>query len=167
MPANLRNQRIYEAFPELENSQKSIYIRLSYIYDRSMSMFTDLYSNHLSFSKSPLKSVDKGMVQLETELITIRTIEKRVIGTRNSSVTMQLQLHPKINRIAKRLSSLLVPLLRNRVQCTFPAAPCKSLVSRASIILLRIGQRWSHRRPLLHRPSDYLCENVSNHRNAY
>lgn len=32
MPANLRNQWIHEAFPELKNSSKSIYIRLWYIW---------------------------------------------------------------------------------------------------------------------------------------
>ena len=89
----------------------------------------DLYSNRSSFrTKSSAKHdeqraqvADRGTkteVQLETVLITIWSIEERVIETRNSRVTMQLQPHPKINRIATRSIYSLGPFVTQ--PCTMP-----------------------------------------------
>lgn len=104
-------------------------------------------------------------VQLETGLITIRSIEERVIGTRNSGVTMQLQPHPKINRIATRLSPLLVP---------FVTQPCTMRVSSCPLQVIRVASldypssnrtkvdRWTESAiPTSYRPSDYFSGNLS------
>lgn len=65
-------------------------------------------------------------------------MEKFVIGT--AIVTMcNCGLIQK--SIESRRVSLDTFVTRSCVQCTFPTAQCKSL--RASIILLRIGQRWT------------------------
>lgn len=87
------------------------------------------------------------MAWLETKLITLPSTVRCLIETCNKVVTMQVQYHPKINRIASRLLSraLCCATVDNAPGHVQLVTCCKSSASRASIILLRIGQRWPAR----------------------